>query len=449
MNRIKIRKSPYAAVKSFLKKVLRKKDWTLLAEYKNIFCAKLCFFYYPVVRRKYKKNLEKIRQKDKITVVFFVVHGSLWKCAEVYKLIAQDPRFDPVVVICPNINFGEEYMLQEMDKTHDSFLSKGYRVIKAYDENSQQWLDVKNKINPDIVFFTDPGKVSISRYYVANFLNCLTVYIPYGIMAANIQRIQYDLVFHNLIWRCYYETAIHKEMARAYATNKGINVVIAGFPMFDVFFNRAYSPGDVWKIKDRDVKRIIWAPHYSIENNKKRYAFANFLRDYQFMLDIAGQCAGRIQVAFKPHPMLKPALYNHPCWGKKRTDAYYQAWANAKSGQLEEGDYIDLFLTSDAMILDSISFITEYCCTGKPSLFLVRDETIVNKFNEYGRMAFDIIYKAANHAEVLDFINSTVLAGNDSLLVQRQAFIEKYFTPLNNQSAAKNIYDDLVKETQP
>jgi len=443
--------SLYSISKSPAKKILPKKVWRLLMHCKSTFLYWLSKFYFPYylfVQWRYDKTAEKIRKKDKITAVFFLIHESIWKYGGVYKLMEQDKRFEPIVVVCPNIWYGEEYMLREMDRAYSSFLTRGYNVIKALNETTQQWLDVKKEIKPDIVFFTYPGKMTKSEYYVYNFLDCLTVYVPYGFMAANIQRDQYDLVFHNLIWRCYYETTIHKEMAKKYATNKGVNVVITGFPMCDVFWDSAYTPKDVWKVKDKNVKRIIWAPHHTLENNKKQYAYSNFLTDYQFMLDIAKQFEGRIQIAFKPHPVLKPTLYSHPGWGKERTDAYYKTWLTIENGQLEEGDYIDLFLTSDAMILDSISFISEYCYTGKPSLFLIRDDTIINKFNEYGRMTFDLVYKASNHNDILDFINITVLNKNDPLSKERQAFIDKYLTPPNNQTATENIYCDLAKETK-
>jgi len=441
-----MQKNAYHTIKSLAKKILPERKWSLLGYYKNILLTRCCRPYYPIARHRYNKILEDVRKKPKITVVFFVIHRAFWKYDEIYKLMEEDGRFRPFVVICPNINHSEEYMLQEMDQAYASFAENGYRAIKTFNKITRQWLDVKKEIKPDIVFFTDPGKASMNKYYISNFLDCLTVYMPYGVMTANIQRIQYDLVFHNLVWKCYYETIIHKEMAKKYATNKGVNVVIAGFPICDFFLNSAYTPNDVWKIKDKNVKRIIWAPHYTIETNIKKYAYANFLRDCRFMLELINQFEGKIQIAFKPHPLLKPTLYNHPDWGKDRTNAYYKTWQTIENGQLEEGSYVDLFLTSDAMILDSSSFISEYCCTGKPGLFLVRDDTIIQKFNEYGRKVFDLMYKANNHNEVLDFINRIVLAKSDPLSKARQAFIKKYLTPPNNQTAAKNIYSDLLKE---
>jgi hypothetical protein len=393
---------------------------------------------------RYRAVVRRIQKKDRITAVFLLVYDSIWKYEGIYMLMKQDKRFNPVVVVVPCVFYDIEIMLEEMDRSYNSFLTKGYNVIKAYNETSKEWMDISNEIKPDIVFYTYPDNITKKKYYVHNFLNSLTVYVPYGIMTANIQQDQYDLIFHNMIWRCYYETVIHKAMARKYATNRGVNVSISGFPMGDIFLDNTLIPIDVWKNKNRDIKRIIWAPHYTIDENKRQYAYSNFLTDYQFMLDIAKQFEGAIQIAFKPHPVLKPTLYDNANWGKERTDVYYNTWQKISNGQLEEGSYEDLFLTSDAMILDSISFISEYLYTGKPSLFLIRNETIKTKFNEYGTLIFNLLYKSFNHRDIINFINQTVLKKEDPLLNERLNFINEYLRPPNNQTASQNIFNDII-----
>jgi hypothetical protein len=98
------------------------------------------------------------------------------------------------------------------------------------------------------------------------------------------------------------------------------------------------------------------------------------------------------------------------------------------------------------MLLDSVSFISEYLYTGQPSIFLVRDETIKNKFNEYGKLSFDFVYKAHDLDDILRFINDTVLNGNDPLLVNRMNFVNQYLIPPNNQTAGLTIFNSLISE---
>jgi hypothetical protein len=41
------------------------------------------------------------------------------------------PRFEPALFVCPVVNFGRENMLDEMEKTYQSFKNKGYFVTKT------------------------------------------------------------------------------------------------------------------------------------------------------------------------------------------------------------------------------------------------------------------------------------------------------------------------------
>jgi CDP-glycerol glycerophosphotransferase (TagB/SpsB family) len=236
-------------------------------------------------------------------------------------------------------------------------------------------------------------------------------------------------------------------MAEKYARNKGKNIVVTGYPLFDEFIAKQKNTmNDVWKIKDRNIKRIIWAPHHTIENNENVLGYSCFLLHAQFMFDIASKYKDKIQIAFKPHPLLRSNLYLHSDWGSEKTDGYYQKWRDLENGQLEEGEYIDLFLASDAMILDSGSFINEYLFTEKPILFTIRDQSVANKFNEYGKMAFDKIDKADTLNDIGTYINEVILNGKDPMLETRKIFVREYLLPPNNSSASQNILNYLIRE---
>ena len=108
--------------------------------------------------------------------------------------------------------------------------------------------------------------------------------------------------------------------------------------------------------------------------------------------------------------------------------------------------YVDLFYFSDAMILDSASFIVEYLYFNKPLLFTMRDERILERFNSFGQMVFDYMYKGKNQQDTYRFINETVLKGNDTLAKARKQFFIKEILPKNGKTASENIYGELKKE---
>lgn len=409
---------------------------------KKVFLCK----YYQFVQHSYKRKAQKLGKKDKIKVAFFLIHDSVWKYDGIYRLMEQDSRFNPIVVICPYIVYGEETMLEDMQTAFKKFSADGYNVIKTYDEVSKEWVDVKMQLKPDIVFFTNPHELTKDEYYITNYTDCLTCYAPYGITHTHLHKMQYNQLFHNVLWKYFVETDMHKDMARKYADCGGINAVVTGYPGIDAFFDKKHRPNDVWKIKDKKMKRIIWAPHHTLDEDKSFLSYSNFLSLSQTMLDIAHDFKDEIQIAFKPHPLLRPKLYLESDWGKEKTHKYYARWKNLVNGQLNESDYVDLFLTSDAMILDSGSFLNEYLCLNKPSLYIIRDDNLTDRFNDFGKMAFACHYHGKNVKDILNFVKRNVIDGNDEIRCVREKFIKTYLIPPNNISASTNIFNYIVNE---
>lgn len=247
----------------------------------------------------------------------------------------QDSRFEPIVIVCPVVNYGKENMLVEMEKAFKVFQNKGYRVIKTYDEVDDSYLYVKKEIEPDIIFYTNPHRGLIKdEYYITDFKDTLTCYTQYSFHVTHLNQVQYDQLFHNILWKAFYETNIHKKMAEQYARNKGRNVTITGYPGMDYFTYGDRSNDNVWKNPNTKLKRIIWAPHHTIDRTGE-LSYSCFLRYHQIMLDICEKYKNKIQIAFKPHPLLKVKLSRYEEWGQQRTEVYYQTWESLDNGQLE------------------------------------------------------------------------------------------------------------------
>ncbi len=392
----------------------------------------------------HNRALERIRKKKVVKVAFFATHSSVWKYDEVYQLMQHDLRFDPIVVVCPVVDYGKENMIMEMEKTYMMFTRKGYNVIKTYSKEDDTYLDVKKEISPDIIFYTNPHRGLIKdEYYIANFKETLTCYTQYSFHVTHLNDIQYNQLFHNLVWKAFYETTIHEEISQKYARNKGENVIVTGYSGVDSFNYGIRSGKNVWENDDENLKRIIWAPHHSIDN-RENLNYSNFLKYFQTMLNIAWKYRTKIQIAFKPHPLLKVKLYNHSDWGKERTDNYYNQWDKLGNTQLETDQYIDLFNSSDAMILDSASFITEYLFCGKPSLFTFSDENVKDRLNEFGKLAIEQHYHAFDETQIEKFITYVVCQGKDTMKNQREKFYNQYLRIKNNKSASENIFNYLV-----
>src|SRR5690242_18067818 len=97
----------------------------LLACYHKIHLSLLIY----TVERNHRKCLRLIRNKNQITILFFVVNASLWKYHTLYQEFEDGRQFYPIIVICPNIVNGRGYMLHEMNAAYDFFKGKGYSVV--------------------------------------------------------------------------------------------------------------------------------------------------------------------------------------------------------------------------------------------------------------------------------------------------------------------------------
>jgi hypothetical protein len=259
--------------------------------------------------------------------------------------------------------------------------------------------------------------------------------VPYAYFAVEGKWV-FDELFHNLCWKIFSESKIHVKLAENYQRIHGKNMIVTGYPGCDPL-RIGQQPKEIfWKTCDTDCRRIIWAPHH--------LKIKNFFLYADVFIDILKRRVGSIQIAFKPHPLLRAKLEKSENWGKKRTDDYYNLWDALPNGQFENSDYIDLFLSSDALIHDCGSFITEYLYTGKPCLFLFSDEVKNENYSDYGKMAIGLHYCAKEPRDVEAFIENVVINDNDIMKTKRMGFIADVIEPPNGRTASDNIFTELT-----
>ena len=431
-------------MKDFVKKIIKKNKKLHLLTIRVI--SKYNHYrkkrYYHKQYRRYNKISKNVRDKNIINVAFFALYSSSWKYDYLYRLFSAHPRFNPIVFVCPIVNYGYEHMMMEMNNTYNEYKKKGYNVVKTFNEADMSYINIKEKFDVDIVFYTNPYKGLIhDKYYITNYLDTLTSYVSYNYGNSCDYDNFHNLELHNLVWRLYAESAEHKIYSEKHSTNSGENVIVTGYPGVDpLLFPDRTSLFD-WKCSDTNCKKIIWAPHHTFEPAGEKVFYSCFLKYAQFMLDMCKKYSEKIQIAFKPHPLLRPKLNNY--WGKERTDNYFNAWENLSNGMYVEGEYIDLFLSSDAMIHDCGSFLIEYLCTGKPVMRTNNGEDITQQLNPFALKCLSVYYQANNEYDIEEFILN-LINGKDVLKKDRLKFIQKNLLPYNNKPASQNIFNDII-----
>ena len=91
-----------------------------------------------------------------------------------------------------------------------------------------------------------------------------------------------------------------------------------------------------------------------------------------------------------------------------------------------EESYLEIFATSDGMIMDSNSFLAEYMYVNKPLLFLTREE---QTFNKLGRSIVDTY----DQCDGRDYI------GIESFFGKHLDYLAK-----NGCLAGEMIYNDII-----
>ena len=397
--------------------------------------------------KKYRRRIpilkKQLKERNVIRVAFFVMNLAMWKSDRIVDLMLKDTRFQPIIVLIPRLSHSTQEKRLELKRMQEYFSNRNIEYINTYDIEEDKEIDERDRIKPDIVFYQQPyDRLIWKDYEYTNFPNALICYIPYDFKTTAF-RWGYDNIIQNIAWKLFYPTTFHKRDAEKLSVVKGINVSVVGYPMADEFLSGERKIIDVWKYPAEKSKRLIWAPHYTVDNYGA-LNYSTFSCYHEIMFEIAEKYGDKLQIAFKPHPYLLPALYKHPLWGKEKTDAYYRRWEKLSNGMLVLGDYIDLFLTSDAMIHDCGSFSVEYHYTRKPVMFLAKSDHLKYEAS-FGRLAFDMHYKGYSRNDIENFIERVVLGGDDSMLIERQEFFNKYLLPPNGKSVAQNICDSILK----
>ena len=318
-------------------------------------------------RKLYPKIVQRIKnKKGKIKVGFILSENCKWGYQSLYDLFANDERFEAVVLITllTSVHKGIDKTRQNSQENYDFFKSRGMNVEYLYKDGCYQNL---KKLNLDIVFYDQqwdlPEKYKPS-YLWKYLLPCIC---SYGFEVLH-DTDNYFTKFHAFLFRSFIEHEMNYKRYQKYNKFAKDNCVIVGYPKLDVYLDKKEIRCDLWK--DPNKFKVIYAPHHSFDNELK---MATFLENHNEILELAKANPDTTWI-FKPHPRLKFALLKMNIMTEEEIDNYYKEWA--KIGAIyNQGDYFDIFRTSDLMITDCCSFLAEYLPTEKPLIRLVNHKS--------------------------------------------------------------------------
>ena len=388
------------------------------------------------------------RSPRAIRVVFLVTENAKWNVQSVYDALEDSADFEPAVLTFPG-NHTAKTSLSELAaserQNREFFVARKIRVRPGWTE-AGGYVELAARA-PDVVFYEQPHQFLPDALWVQQVGRyALPCYVGYGIMVARIQQLQFNRDFHHRMWRIFAETERHRSLFGKYSVVGDRHVLVTGHPKLDVYLEPEPEAADgLWSLprsSHSEVKRVIWAPHFSVKN--REVAFSTFHRYYEHFYELARRDP-RIDWVVKPHPWLRMACVKYGLMSQAEVDAYCARWQALPNAKMhEQGGYFDLFRTSDALILDSVSFVAEYMPTARPMLFLVNREPPLVGFNEFGEDLQTGLYKARSAADIDAFIANTLFGGDDPIRPQREAQARRVLYQ-SGGGAGRAIRDHLVQ----
>ncbi len=393
----------------------------------------------------YKKNDKEKEINQKIKIVFFVQHPSVWSSTEsVWKAFKSDERCDVQIVQLPF--YHHNYDQKNNKNIGDYLVEKEIPFIYWYEYN----LDNKNL---DGVFFqnsydgTRPPNFSIEN--ISKYCNKI-VYIPYAFELlkkwAGTEKDYIQVISEsNLMkgcWKIFLRSNRSKYMYEKFSLRDSNHMVVSGHPKIDYVVNYKKSKFDIIKsskkysiIKDRRI--ILWNPNIGEFGGQDRWSL------YFDILDLMKKYSDVIFIV-RPHPLQLIKLKDN----NLSDDYIFEKFKN-KLNKLDNlilddsSDYREAFTLSDALLTCSSSLI--YLATKKPILHT--PQAYEAELNEDGEI-LNYLYKGEEIEQIDLFVNN-IFEGKDPMKNVRMEIISEFLYAIdgkNGERIKEYVINKLKKE---
>ncbi|MBE8954286.1 MAG: CDP-glycerol glycerophosphotransferase family protein [Quinella sp. 2Q5] len=384
----------------------------------------------------FKMTVRRLSRKPKLKVGFVLFDAAMWCGDELYNYFAADERFEPMILMGLRCDVEGEIVREEFRRGVEQFKARGLNVVALTEKNSPVPAQ-------DVLIFLTPYLYVLPDALRAENLTASTLltYVPYDFGIST-----YNLSNHTLLrvaWKNFFQSPINLQMYEKISNVGMPRGIFSGYPKMDVFFSGKAFTFD-WKMTTPDAKKIIWAPHWSINNGVN---YATFQWNYRFMYEFA-KAHPEISWVVKPHPNLPFATVDTGLFASiEAYRAYLQAWNELPNAKVVTGGYYQaIFATSDGMIHDSGSFIAEYQYTHKPMIFLTRE---TQRFNELGQGVMNVTYRVDGRdlQAIADMMEMVFIQGHDPLKSERLKFFNEHmnYVKHNGMTASEFIYRSIAE----
>ena len=394
--------------------------------------------YNKLLARLFDVTIEKIRRQSKIKVGFVLYDTSMWCGDALYSLFDRSERYEPTIFMCKRRDLDDEGVQRDFEDGLKVLASKNFNVVDG--DKSFERQDVLIYLTP----YTDilPPALQLEEQTPRT----LTVYIPYGMhISGNAHVPLQDYPIMTLAWKVFLDT---QDTLNFYQNNCRLGLprgAYSGYPRLDYFAVEHLDDQFKWKEARPNSTRIIWAPHWSIDNGIE---YSTFHLNHKFFYEYA-KSHPKTSWVVKPHPNLAYSAVSSGLFrSNDEYEEYLRRWEKLPNARVVTGGYYhSVFASSDGMILDSGSFNAEYQYTHKPMLFLTRD---TQRFTDIGAALMEVLYRAdgRDHKAIAAFIDNVLVKKRDTMAPARRKFFDEHFNYRqdNGMLASEYIFNAIDRE---
>ncbi len=344
-----------------------------------------------------------------IRVVFLLFYFEAWDSLdEVYRLMAADPQFDPIVITIPrkltgDEDFGDEHkvsaFLDERGIPHERF---------RFDDDTEG-LERLRALNPDYVFLNYPWQRNYQESYRVESLASFTrvCYVPYFALylvnepgVDGVAPHQYTQTTHQLAHLLFLQDGSVVDALNQLEPGN-TRVHLTGTPKIDALIRAGSEARPLWPV-NRSLPsggrpfRLLWGPHHSY--GQRWLNFGVFTETCEEMLQWA-ELHPDVDVVLRPHPFMWGTLVDRDLMTPEQVASWRARWDALPNTAVDvNSSYPRLFVAADALLTDGISFIAEYpLVTGKPAIFWEKYDHWA--FTPLGELAADTTLRVTSMAE--------------------------------------------------
>lgn len=413
------------------------------------------------------KSIEgNLKQNIKVewNIVFFPYKASMWTSFEsIWERAVKDDRCRVSVVVIPYCVF-DSNMNPEKWICEDALFPEYVKTIpyNLYDLEKEK---------PDIAFIHnayDNGNTltSVLPYFytenIKKYADCL-VYSPYHTLgmykgegsdsfflnagSINSDKIVVQSEFVSQLYRKY-----------GYSKNK---LLVYGSPKVDSIikncgtgskYNRQIDMPEAWKDKLHNKSKIFllnthWS--YFIQGNEYlQQGYFDFAKRYHDMFWKAIQnVSDRCGLIWRPHPLLISAMEQRCPQSLEYVADFISRIENSNFAVIDRnGDYMDAFNCSDALVTTYSSLINEYLVTGKPiHIFQSKPQSKWAERSPIDYRKCYFFFKKDHGLLFSKFINM-VLKGEDPMFDERMEMISSRTYSNMDGTAGEKIFESLMNQ---